>query len=121
MARRRASRFSAIPDLPRAGGLCRHGAQIDLGKARATELGRRRSDLPTRQKWRQRRIRRPGAAAAAAADPPTRDASELALSAVPYQPDDAGDPVAFDSRKPATPESSHPSHLSELLAMVHAL
>ena len=79
MARRRASRFSAIPDLPRAGGLCRHGAQIDLGKARATELGRRRSDPPTRQKWRQRRIRRPGAAAAAAADPPTRDASEPGL------------------------------------------
>ena len=124
MARRRgASRFSAIADLPRAGGLCSHAAQIDFGKARATELGRRRSDPPTRQKWR-----RAGSADPARRPPPrpTRRLAtprSLAVSAVPYQPDDAGDPVAFDSRKPATvtPESSHPSYLSELMAMVHAL
>ena len=81
------------------------------------------------------RTRRPGrnGASAGSADParrppprPTRRLAtprSLALSAVPYQPDDAGDPVAFDSRKPATvtPESSHPSYLSELMAMVHAL
>ena len=57
---------------------------------------------------------------------PTRllsDASELAVSAILEQPDDAGEfhPVAFESRKLTSPERSYPPHLLELLAVVHAL
>ena len=57
---------------------------------------------------------------------PTRlltDASELAVSAILEQPDDAGafHPVAFESRKLTPPERSYPPHLLELLAVVHAL
>ena len=57
---------------------------------------------------------------------PTRlltDASELAVSAILEQPDDAGafHPVAFESRKLTQPERSYPPHLLELLAVVHAL
>ena len=57
---------------------------------------------------------------------PTRlltDASELAVSAILEQRDDAGafHPVAFESRKPTQPERSHPPHLLELLAAVSAL
>jgi transposase InsO family protein len=57
---------------------------------------------------------------------PTRlltDASELAVSAILEQPDDAGafHPVAFESRKLTLPERSYPPHLLELLAVVHAL
>ena len=57
---------------------------------------------------------------------PTRlltDASELAVSAILEQPDDAGEfhPVAFESRKLTSPELSSPPHQLELLAMVHAL
>jgi len=50
-------------------------------------------------------------------------ASELALSAILEQPDDAGafHPVAFESRKLTQPERSYPPHLLELLAVVHAL
>ena len=57
---------------------------------------------------------------------PTRlltDASELAVSAILEQPDDAGEfhPVAFESRKLTSPERSYPPHLMELLSVVHAL
>ena len=57
---------------------------------------------------------------------PTRlitDASELAVSAILEQPDDAGafHPVAFESRKLTAPERSYPPHLLELLAVVQAL
>ena len=57
---------------------------------------------------------------------PTRlltDASELAVSAILEQPNDAGafHPVAFESRKLTQPERSYPPHLLELLAVVHAL
>ena len=57
---------------------------------------------------------------------PTRlltDASELAVSAILEQPDDAGafHPVAFESRKLTQPERLYPPHLLELLAVVHAL
>ena len=57
---------------------------------------------------------------------PTRrltDASELAVSAILEQRDDAGafHPVAFESRKPTQPERSHPPNLLELLAAVSAL
>ena len=57
---------------------------------------------------------------------PTRlltDASELAVSAILEQPDDAGafHPVTFESRKLTQPERSYPPHLLELLAVVHAL
>jgi len=57
---------------------------------------------------------------------PTRlitDASELAVSAILEQPDDAGafHPVAFESRKLTQPERAYPPHLLELLAVVHAL
>ena len=57
---------------------------------------------------------------------PTRlltDASELAVSAILEQPDNAGEfhPVAFESRKLTSPERSYPPHLLELLAMGHAL
>ena len=57
---------------------------------------------------------------------PTRllaDASELAVSAILEQPDDAGvfHPVAFQSRKLTQPERSYPPQLLELLALVHAL
>ena len=57
---------------------------------------------------------------------PTRlltDASELAVSAILEQPDDAGafHPAAFESRKLTQPERSYPPHLLELLAVVHAL
>jgi hypothetical protein len=57
---------------------------------------------------------------------PTRlltDVSELAVSAILEQPDDAGafHPVAFESRKLTQPERSYPPHLLELLAVVHAL
>ena len=57
---------------------------------------------------------------------PTRlltDASELAVSSILEQPDDAGafHPVAFESRKLTLPERSYPPHLLELLAVVHAL
>ena len=57
---------------------------------------------------------------------PTRlltDASELAVSAILEQPDDAGvfHPVAFESRKLTQPERQYPPHLLELLAVVHAL
>ena len=57
---------------------------------------------------------------------PTRlitDASELAVSAILEQPDDAGawHPVAYESRKLIAPERAYPPHLLELLAVVHAL
>jgi hypothetical protein len=57
---------------------------------------------------------------------PTRlitDASEPAVSAILEQPDDAGafHPVVFESRKLTQPERAYPTHLLELLAMVHAL
>ena len=57
---------------------------------------------------------------------PTRlltDASELAVSAIVEQPDDAGEfhSAAFKSRKLTSPERSYPPHLLELLAVVHAL
>ena len=57
---------------------------------------------------------------------PTRlltDASELAVSAILEQPDDAGEfhPVAFESRKLTSQELSYLPHLLELLAVVHAL
>ena len=57
---------------------------------------------------------------------PTRlitDASELAVSAILEQPDDAGafHPVAFESRKLTAPERTYPPHLLELLAVVQAL
>jgi hypothetical protein len=57
---------------------------------------------------------------------PTRllaNASELAVSAILEQPDDAGafHPVAFESRKSTRPKRSYPPHLLELLAVVHAL
>jgi hypothetical protein len=59
---------------------------------------------------------------------PTRlltDASELAVSAILEQLDDAGafHPVACESRtgKLTQPERSYPPHLLELLAVVHAL
>ena len=57
---------------------------------------------------------------------PTRlitDASELAVSAILEQPDDAGawHPVAYESRKLTAPERAYPPHLLELLAVVHAL
>jgi hypothetical protein len=57
---------------------------------------------------------------------PTRlltDASELAVSAILEQPDDAGAfyPIAFESRKLTQPERLYPPHLLELLAVVHAL
>ena len=49
--------------------------------------------------------------------------SELAVSAILEQPDDAGEfyPVAFESRKLTSPERSYQPHLLELLAVVHAL
>ena len=51
------------------------------------------------------------------------DASELAVSAILEQPDDAGawHPVAFESRKLTLPERRYPPHLLELLAVVHGL
>ena len=51
------------------------------------------------------------------------DASELAVSAIPEQPDDAGafHPVAFEPRKLTQPERSYPPHLLDMLAGVHAL
>ena len=57
---------------------------------------------------------------------PTRlltDASELAVSTILEQPDDAGvfHPIAFESSKLTLPERSYPPHLLELLAVVHAL
>ena len=53
----------------------------------------------------------------------TTDASELAISAVLTQPDDAGvhHPVAYESRKLTTAEQAYPAHVLELLAVVHAL
>ena len=60
----------------------------------------------------------PGAAAR-----PLIDASELAVSVVLEQPDDAGafHPVEFESRKLTQLERSYPPHLLDLLAVVHAL
>ena len=51
------------------------------------------------------------------------DASELAVSAILEQPDDADawHPVAYESRKLTAPERAYPPHLLELLAVVHAL
>jgi hypothetical protein len=51
------------------------------------------------------------------------DASELAVSAILEQPDDAGawHPVAFESRKLTLPERRYPPHLLDLLAVVHEL
>ena len=51
------------------------------------------------------------------------DASELAVSAILEQPDDAGEfhPITFESRKLTSPERLYPLHLLELLAVVHAL
>ena len=62
----------------------------------------------------------------AAGTRPTRlltDASQLAVSAILEQPDDAGvyHPVAIESRKLTPPERLYPPHLLELLAVVHAL
>ena len=53
----------------------------------------------------------------------TTDASELAVSGILEQPDDQGSfhPIAFESRKLAAPERAYPSHLLELLAVVHCL
>ena len=53
----------------------------------------------------------------------TTDASELAVSAILSQPDDAGNllPVAFESRKLTVAERAYPPHMLELLAVVHAL
>ena len=53
----------------------------------------------------------------------TTDASEVAISAVLTQPDDAGQhhPVAYESRKLTMAEQAYPPHVLELLAVVHAL
>ena len=53
----------------------------------------------------------------------TTDASEVAISAVLTQPDDEGHhhPVAYESRKLTDAEQAYPSHVLELLAVVHAL
>jgi transposase InsO family protein len=53
----------------------------------------------------------------------TTDASEVALSAVLTQPDDDGHhhPVAYESRKLTAAEQAYPTHVLELLAVVHAL
>ena len=51
------------------------------------------------------------------------DASELAVSAILEQQDDAGafHPVAYELRNPTPPEWLYQPHLFELLALVHAL
>jgi hypothetical protein len=51
------------------------------------------------------------------------DASELAVSAILEQPDDAGvfRPVAFESRKLTQAERLYRPHRLQLLAVVHAL
>ena len=51
------------------------------------------------------------------------DASDLAVSAILKQQDDAGvfHPVAFESCKPTQPERQYTPHLFELLAVVQAL
>ena len=51
------------------------------------------------------------------------DASELAVSAILEQSDDAGawHPVAYESRKLTAPKRAYSPHLLELLAVVHAL
>ena len=51
------------------------------------------------------------------------DASDLAVSAILKQQDDAGvfHPVAFESCKPTQPERQYTPHLFELLAAVQAL
>ncbi len=53
----------------------------------------------------------------------TTDTSEVAVSAVLTQPDDEGHhhPVAYESRKLTVAEQAYPSHVLELLAVVHAL
>jgi hypothetical protein len=57
---------------------------------------------------------------------PTRlltDASDLAVSVILEQSDDAGafHPIALESLKLTQPERLYPPHLLELLAVVHAL
>ena len=56
----------------------------------------------------------------------TDAASELALSAILEQPDDAGvfrpdGPIAYESGKLTQPEGKYPPNLLELLAVVHTL
>ena len=51
------------------------------------------------------------------------DASNVAVAAIPTQPDDEGHqhPVAYESRKLTAAERNYPAHVLELLAVVHAL
>ena len=107
-------RFSTLAE-SKSTALCSPRAQFTCGPAEQQTFGALKAALTSAPVLRVR-------------DPPrlTRrltDASELAVSAILEQRDDAGafHPVAFESRKPTQPERSHPPHLLELLAAVSEL